>query len=160
MQTRTVEIWVGFFVALGLAALFMLAMQVSNLANVQTGNGYHINAKFDNIGGLKVKSPVKVGGVKIGQVSAIQYDDEVYQAIVTMTIDNQYQRLPADTSASIFTAGLLGAQYIGLEVGADEEYLADGDELFITQSAVILEQLIGQFLYNTAAKGSDDQSTE
>lgn len=160
MQTRTVEIWVGFFVALGLAALFMLAMQVSNLANVQTGNGYHINAKFDNIGGLKVKSPVKVGGVKIGQVSAIQYDDEIYQAIVTMTIDNQYQRLPADTSASIFTAGLLGAQYIGLEVGADEEYLADGDELFITQSAVILEQLIGQFLYNTAAKGSDDQSTE
>jgi len=160
MQTRTLEIWVGFFVALGLAALFMLAMQVSNLANVQTGDGYYVNAKFDNIGGLKIKSPVKVGGVKIGQVSAIQYDDEVYQAIVTMSIDNQYQRLPADTSASIFTAGLLGAQYIGLEVGADEEYLADGDELFITQSAVILEQLIGQFLYNTAAKGSNDQSTE
>ncbi|WP_353570800.1 outer membrane lipid asymmetry maintenance protein MlaD [Candidatus Albibeggiatoa sp. nov. BB20] len=160
MQSRTIEIWVGFFVALGLAALFMLAMQVSNLANVQTNDGYQISAKFDNIGGLKVKSPVKVGGVKVGRVSTIQYDDEIYQAIVTMTIDSQYQRLPADTSASIFTAGLLGAQYIGLDVGADEEYLANGDELFITQSAVILEQLIGQFLYNTAAKGSDNQTTE
>ncbi|MCV6638235.1 outer membrane lipid asymmetry maintenance protein MlaD [Candidatus Albibeggiatoa sp. nov. NOAA] len=160
MQSRTIEIWVGFFVALGLAALFMLAMQVSNLANVQTDNGYQISANFDNIGGLKVKSPVKVGGVKVGQVSEISYDDEVYQAVVTMTIDSQYQRLPADTSASIFTAGLLGAQYIGLEVGADEEFLADGDELFITQSAVILEQLIGQFLYNTAAKGSDDSGSE
>lgn len=156
MQSRTIEIWVGFFVALGLAALFMLAMQVSNLANVQTNDGYQITAKFDNIGGLKIKSPVKIGGVRIGKVSDIHYDDDIYQAIVTMTIDSQYQRLPGDTSASIFTAGLLGAQYIGLEVGAEEEYLADGDELFITQSAVILEQLIGQFLYNTASKGTSN----
>jgi phospholipid/cholesterol/gamma-HCH transport system substrate-binding protein len=160
MQSRTTEIWVGFFVALGLAALFMLAMQVSNLANIQTNEGYQVSAKFDNIGGLKTKSPVKIGGVRVGRVSEIRYDDEIYQAIVTMTIDSQYKRLPADTSASIFTAGLLGAQYIDLQVGADEEYLADGDELFITQSAVILEQLIGQFLYNTAAKGSDTPSAE
>ncbi len=154
MQTRTIEIWVGFFVVLGFAALFMLAMRVSNLANIQTDNGYQVIAKFDNVGGLKIKSPVKIGGVKIGKVSDIRYDNEIYQAVVTMSIDSQYQRLPLDTSASIFTAGLLGAQYIGLEVGADEEYLTDGDTLFLTQSAVILEQLIGQFLYNTAAKGS------
>lgn len=151
MQTRTLEIWVGLFVALGIAALLMLTMQVSSLAQVQTTGGYLVQARFDNIGGLKVKSPVKISGVTVGRVTDIQYDEQIYRAVVTMSIDNKYQRLPMDTSASIFTAGLLGAQYIGLDVGADEEYLSDGDTLFLTQSAVVLEQLIGQFLYNAAA---------
>jgi phospholipid/cholesterol/gamma-HCH transport system substrate-binding protein len=151
MQTRIIEIWVGLFVALGIAALLMLTLQVSSLAQVQTTGGYLVHARFDNIGGLKVKSPVKISGVTVGRVTDIQYDEEIYKAVVSMSIDGKYQRLPMDTSASIFTAGLLGAQYIGLDVGADEEYLSDGDTLFLTQSAVVLEQLIGQFLYNTAA---------
>ena len=133
----------------------MLAMKVSHLGNLFTAEGYAIIAKFENIGGLKVKSPVKMGGVRIGRVSGISFNDEAYQAIVTMHIDPQYRRIPLDTSASIFTAGLLGEQYIGLDAGGEEEYLEDGDHLDqgLTQSAVILEKLVGQFLYNTAAKG-------
>jgi len=154
-SSRTIEIWVGIFFAVGLAALFMLSMKVSHLGDLFADNGYTIKASFQNIGGLKVKSPVKMGGVRIGRVSSIRYDDEYYQAIVTIDIENQYQKIPTDTGASIYTAGLLGEQYIGLDAGGEEEYFTDGDELDagLTQSAVILEQLIGQFLYNTAAKG-------
>jgi phospholipid/cholesterol/gamma-HCH transport system substrate-binding protein len=151
-STKTVEIWVGIFVALGFAALFMLSMKVSHLGSLFTDQGYTVIAKFDNIGGLKVKSPVKMGGVRIGRVADIRFDDETYYAIVTMDIEHQYRQLPIDTSASIFTAGLLGEQYIGLEAGAEDEYLTDNSELDpgLTQSAVILEQLIGQFLTNMA----------
>jgi phospholipid/cholesterol/gamma-HCH transport system substrate-binding protein len=154
-SNRTLEIWVGIFVAIGIAALFMLSMKVSHLGNLFADEGYAITATFDNIGGLKVKSPVKMGGVRVGRVAEIYYDDEDNQAIVTMHIESQYRKIPTDTSASIFTAGLLGEQYIGLDAGGEEEYLTAGDGLDegLTQSAVILEQLIGQFLYNTAAKG-------
>jgi phospholipid/cholesterol/gamma-HCH transport system substrate-binding protein len=154
-SSRTIEIWVGIFFAVGLAALFMLSMKVSHLGDLFADSGYTLKASFQNIGGLKVKSPVKMGGVRIGRVSSIRYDDEYYQAIVTMNIESQYQKIPTDTGASIYTAGLLGEQYIGLDAGGEEEYFTDGDELDagLTQSAVILEQLIGQFLYKTAAKG-------
>jgi phospholipid/cholesterol/gamma-HCH transport system substrate-binding protein len=161
-STRTIEIWVGIFVAVGFAALLMLSMKVSHLGDLFADEGYAIIAKFDNIGGLKIKSPVKMAGVRIGRVADIEFDDEFYQAIVTMHIENQYSKIPTDTSVSIFTAGLLGEQYIGLEAGAEEDYLADGDEFdtALTQSAVILEQLIGQFLYNTAASGGQSKSAE
>jgi phospholipid/cholesterol/gamma-HCH transport system substrate-binding protein len=161
-STRTIEIWVGIFVAIGFAALLMLSMKVSHLGDLFADKGYAIVAKFDNIGGLKVKSPIKMAGVRIGRVANIQFDDSFYQAIVTMHIENQYSKIPTDSSVNIFTAGLLGEQYIGLEAGAEEDYLADGDEFdtALTQSAVILEQLIGQFLYNAAASGGDTQSAE
>jgi len=151
MQKATVEIWVGIFVTLGFAALLMLAMKVSNLNEAFSDQGYTITARFQNIGGLKAKAPVKMAGVTIGRVSNIDFDNEEYEAIVYLSIDKQYDKLPTDTSASILTAGVLGEQYIGLEAGADEEYLAHNDEVDLTQSAVILEQLISQFLYKSAS---------
>lgn len=153
--TRSIEIGVGIFVVLGLVALVMLAMKVSNLGNLYQDSGYTITAKFQNIGGLKVKSPVKMGGVRIGRITDIRYDDKLYKAIVTLKIDSQYSRIPSDSSASIFTAGLLGEQYLGLEAGGDDKYLTQNGELYLTQSAVILEQLIGQFLYKSAAGDAD-----
>jgi phospholipid/cholesterol/gamma-HCH transport system substrate-binding protein len=153
--TRTVEIGVGFFVALGLAALVMLAMKVSNLSSLYGETGYTVTAKFQNIGGLKVKSPVKMGGVRIGRVVDIRYDDKLYKAVVTLKIDSQYTRIPSDTSASIFTAGLLGEQYLGLDAGGDDKYLTQNSELYLTQPAIVLEQLIGQFLYKSAAGDAD-----
>lgn len=159
MQSRrTLEIWVGIFMALSFGALFMLSMKVSHLGEVFADDGYTVIAKFENIGGLKVKSPVKMGGVRIGRISNISFDNETYQAVVTMNIHPQYNKIPTDTTASIFTAGLLGEQYIGLEAGAEEEYLMYNSELDpgLTQSAVILEELIGQFLYNMSASGSKE----
>jgi len=144
-QTK-IEIGVGILVVLTVAALFMIALRASNFtATFQDRPTYTLRAYFDNIGGLKVRAPVKLSGVVIGRVSTIGIDPETYQAWVTMKIDQAY-RLPLDTSASILTSGLLGDQYIGLEPGGDEEYLADGDEIEITQSALVLEDLIGQFL--------------
>ena len=154
MHVRTVEIAVGAFVAAGLAALFLLAMQVSNLSVVGSDEGYQVTARFDNISGLKVRSPVTVAGVRVGRVTDIGYDPDTYQARVTMRINHQYDQLPADTSASIFTAGLLGEQYISLDPGGDFEYLHEGSELLLTQSALVLEQLIGQFLFS---QGSGDK---
>lgn len=150
MNSRTLELVVGLFVAAGFAALFMLAMTVSNLASYGGGDGYTIKARFDNIGGLKARSPVSASGVRIGQVTDIQYDSEGYEAIVTMSILPQYDKFPTDTAASILTSGLLGEQYIGLEPGAEEDYLTSGAEVDITQSALVLEQIIGQFLYSKA----------
>lgn len=152
-QSRTLEIWVGIFVVLGGAALLMLAMKVSNLSDLYADAGYVVTAKFQNVGGLKVKSPIKMGGVRIGRVVDIHFDEATFKAIVTMRIDDHYRKIPTDTSASIFTAGLLGEQYIGLEPGGEESYLQDRGEIMpgLTQSAVILEQLIGQFLYRAAA---------
>lgn len=148
--SKGLEIAVGLFVALGLAALLMLAMQVSNLGGLGAANNYEIKGYFANVGGLKVKAPVKMSGVRIGRVSAIQFDQQRYEALVTMEIDAHYDQIPADSTASIYTAGLLGEQYIGLEPGADTLALAEGSELMLTQPAVILEQLIGQFLYQSA----------
>lgn len=149
-NTRTLELLVGLFVAAGLGALFMLAMSVSNLASYGGDDGYTIKARFDNIGGLKVRSPVAASGVRIGRVTDIQYDLEGFEALVSMSIDPQYNAFPIDSSASILTSGLLGEQYIGLEPGAEEEYLTEGSEVDITQSALVLEQIIGQFLYSKA----------
>lgn len=149
-STRTMEIAVGLFVAAGLAALFMLAMKVSNLANYTGDDGYVISARFDNIGGLKVRSPVSASGVRVGQVVGIEYDSEGYEARVSMSIDAQYDRFPIDTAASVLTSGLLGEQFIGLLPGAEEEYLKDGSEIELTQSALVLEQIVGQFLYSKA----------
>jgi len=154
MNTRTIEIAVGLFVAAGMAALFMLAMKVSNLATYGGGEGYVISARFDNIGGLKVRSPVSASGVRVGQVVAIEYDSEGYEARVAMAIDPQYDKFPVDTAASILTSGLLGEQFVGLQPGAEEEFLIAGGEIELTQSALVLEQIIGQFLYSMA----DDES--
>ena len=153
MTSKGLEIGVGLFVALGLAALLMLAMKVSNLSESSGDAGYELTARFDNIGGLKVRSPVTMAGVRIGRVSEIGFDGRTYEAVVTLTINSKYDRLPADTSASIFTAGLLGEQYIGLEAGGAQKFLQNKDEIKLTQSAVVLEQIIGQFLYNRAAQG-------
>lgn len=151
MSTRMMEVTVGLFMAAGIAAFFMLAMKVSNLASFSGNDGYFINAAFENIGGLQVRSPVKAGGVTIGRVAAIEYDSQTYQAKVSMQINKAFNQFPVDTSASILTAGLLGEQYIGLEPGAEDDYLQDGDSLQLTESAMVLERLIGQFLYSKAS---------
>jgi phospholipid/cholesterol/gamma-HCH transport system substrate-binding protein len=151
MTTRTIEIWVGIFVAAGLASLFMLAMKVSNLSGLDAAAGYKLTASFDNIGGLKVRSPITASGVRVGRVANIRYDSTSYRAEVVLQIDPQFDQFPTDTSASIFTAGLLGEQYIALAPGAEEEMLREGDNLMLTESAIVLERLIGQFLYSKAA---------
>lgn len=152
--SRTIEIWVGVFVALGLLGLFFVAMQVSNLGEFRTAEGsYRIKAHFGNIGGLRVRAPVSMAGVTVGRVERIEFDDQRYEAVVHMKIDSAYRTLPEDTSASILTAGLLGEQYVGLSPGGSEEYLKDGAELDLTQSAVVLEQLISRFLFNKAEEG-------
>ena len=147
-HSKTLDILVGLFVASGLGALFFLAMQVSNLGSFIEQEGYLIIARFDNSGSLKIKSPVSMAGVRIGRVSAINFDKETYESVVEMRIAPQYDTLPDDTSASILTAGLLGEQYIGLLPGGAEEFLQNGDTLDITQSALVLEDIIGQFLFS------------
>ena len=153
MNTRTVEIVVGLFVAAGLAALFMLAMKVSNLSSVTDNSGYVVTARFNSIGGLKVRAPVSMAGVTIGRVTGIDLDNTTYQAVVKMFIYARYNRIPEDSSARIFTAGLLGEQYVSLQPGGSDTYLKNGGRIKLTQSAVSLEQLIGQMLFNKAAGG-------
>lgn len=156
--SRTIEIWVGVFVALGLLGLFFVAMQVSNLGEFRTAKGsYTITAHFGNIGGLRVRAPVSMAGVTVGRVERIGFDDQRYEAVVHMRIDAAYQTLPEDTSASILTAGLLGEQYVGLSPGGSDEYLKDGAEIELTQSAMVLEQLISRFLFNKAEEGKSTQ---
>ena len=150
MTSRKIEILVGLFVAAAIAAFFMLAMQVSNMSSYGGGENYEISARFDNIGGLKVRSPVSAGGVTIGRVTDIQYSSESYEAVVVMEIETKYDKFPVDTAASIFTSGLLGEQFVGFEPGAEEEFLKQGDVIDLTQSALVLEQIIGQFLYSKA----------
>ena len=152
-QTKTTEMMVGMFIAAGLAALFVLAMKVSNLSSLSSGDSYRLTARFENIGGLKVRSPVTVGGVRVGRVSSIDYDNNRFEAVVTLEVENKYNQFPADTSASIYTAGLLGEQYVGLEPGGLEEVLTDGSQVELTQSAMIIEKLVGKFLFNKAAEG-------
>lgn len=157
MNTRIVEIWVGIFVAAGAAALFMLAMKVSNLASYTDDEGYVITAKFEDASGLKVRSPVAMAGVRLGRVTDIRFDNQSLEAIVTMRIESQYNTLPKDTSASIYTAGLLGEKYVGLEPGGDEASLQDGDRLKLTQSSMVLEKLIGQFVSKFLNEDSSDK---
>jgi len=153
--SRALEIGVGMFVAAGIGALFVLAMKVSNLSAFGNPQGYEIVARFENVGGLKVRSPVTAGGVRVGRVTAIDYDSDRYEAVVRLSIAPRFDRLPSDTSASIYTAGLLGEQYIGLEPGGDERFLTEGDTIKLTQPALVLEQVIGQFLFDKAAEGGN-----
>lgn len=155
MNTRKTEILVGLFMAAGLAALFMLAMKASNLNIYSSDVGYEITANFDDVSGLKIKSPVTMSGVRIGRVSDITFDSQRFEAIVKIRIESQYKTLPKDTSASIYTAGLLGEKYIGLEAGGDEENLKQGDKLKLTQSALVLEKLISRFVDSFINKDSD-----
>ncbi|MCF7990291.1 MAG: outer membrane lipid asymmetry maintenance protein MlaD [Thiohalocapsa sp.] len=153
-KTRILEILVGTFMAAGFVALFFLAMQVSNLSASAAGDGYSLTARFDNIGSLKTRAPVSMAGVRVGRVESIQYDQDTYQAVVTMRIDEGYDRIPSDTFANIFTAGLLGEQYVGLDPGGSPDYLRDGEQIEHTQSALVLEQMIGQFLFSKAEEVS------
>ncbi|MEE9343841.1 MAG: outer membrane lipid asymmetry maintenance protein MlaD [Gammaproteobacteria bacterium] len=151
MKSKSLELLVGLFMAIGLAALFFLAMKVSNLSSLGQSDGYQVTARFDNIGGLKVRSPVMVSGVRVGQVTDIEYDNERYEAVVSLELDGEYRQFPDDTAVSIFTAGLLGEQYVALEPGGSEEYWEEGAEAELTQSAIILEQLISKFLFSKAS---------
>lgn len=153
MERTVLDLWVGIFVAAGIAALLVLALKVGNAGTTfNVGETYRLIAEFDNIGGLKVRAPVKSAGVVVGRVDDIQFENQRFVGRVAMKIDKRYQ-FPKDTSVSILTSGLLGEQYIGLEAGGDSAMLKDGDTVKITQSAMVLEKLIGQFLYNKAAEG-------
>ena len=149
-HTTTQDTLVGLFVASGIAGLFFLALHVSNLSSFSDQDGYVITARFENSGGLKVKSPVSAAGVKIGKVTSISFDTKTYESVVQMNIDAKYNTLPDDTTASIFTAGLLGEQYVNLEPGGSDVYLQKDGKIEITQSAIILEKAIGQFLFKSA----------
>ena len=153
---RGIDVLVGVFVLLGLGALLFLALKAGNLGSFSTGASYVAKARFDNIGGLKVRAPVKSAGVVVGRVASIGFDDTTYQALVELALDERF-RFPKDTSAKILTSGLLGEQYVGLEAGGDEKMLAAGDTIRMTQSAVVLENLIGQFLFSRAAEGDSKQ---
>lgn len=154
MQSRALEILVGFFVCLGIAAVFVLTFRVASLDTIGgSGATYRVSGTFENIGGLKAGSSVTMAGVKVGRVQSITIDPSSFQARVTIDISGQYDKIPEDTSAKILTSGLLGDQYIGLEPGGMDEYLKDGSELTLTQSALVLENLIGQFV--SSSKGDD-----
>ncbi len=154
MNRTVLDLWVGVFVAIGIAALLFLALKVGNLSSAHLSETYVLEAKFDNIGGLKVRGPVKSAGVVVGRIADIRFDGSTYEAVVSMTIDGRY-RFPRDTFAAIYTAGLLGEQYIGFDVGGDDKMLQPGETISKTQSAVVLEKLISQFLFSKAADGQD-----
>lgn len=149
MERTTIDLWFGAFVSVGFAALLVLALKVGNLGADGQRESYRVEARFDNIGGLKVRAPVKGAGVVVGRVAEIHFDNDRYQATVTLALDKRYA-FPKDTTASILTSGLLGEVYIGLEAGGEDKKLAGGDRITITQSAVVLERLIGQILFNKA----------
>lgn len=156
MQSRALEILVGFFVCLGVAAVFVLTFRVASLETVGAGESYRVTAMFENIGGLKPGSAVTLSGVKIGRVQNIVIDPDSFEAAVTLQIADTYNTLPEDSSAKILTAGLLGEQYIGLEAGGAEEALTEGSRIKFTQSALVLENLIGQFLTNMASRSEEN----
>lgn len=151
MTREKTDFWVGLFVLLGIVALVFLALRAGNLSSFSFSPTYQVQAHFDNLGGLKVRAPVKSSGVVVGRVSSIQFDNQLYQAAVTLDIEENY-KFPADSSASILTSGLLGEQYIGLTPGGDDKMIAQGGRIQYTQSAVVLEELISKFLYSSADK--------
>jgi phospholipid/cholesterol/gamma-HCH transport system substrate-binding protein len=160
MQRTTMDLWVGVFVMAGIGALLLLALKVGNLGTYSSAASYTLTGSFENIGGLKVKAPVKGAGVVVGRVTDIQFNTKTYDAVVTLSIDNRYQ-FPKDTFASILTSGLLGEQYIGLAAGGDETALKNGDKIMKTNSAMVLEEMIGRFLFDKASenkKTDDDES--
>jgi phospholipid/cholesterol/gamma-HCH transport system substrate-binding protein len=153
VQRSKNDLWVGLFVLIGAAAILFLALQAANLLNLSFQSTYRVDARFDNIGGLKPKSAVRSGGVVVGRVESITFDDKTFQARVTLALESRYH-FPKDSSLKILTSGLLGDQYIGIEAGAEDKTLGAGDVISSTQSAIVLENLIGQFLYNKAADGN------
>ncbi|MEO8767682.1 MAG: outer membrane lipid asymmetry maintenance protein MlaD [Nitrosospira sp.] len=159
MQRTTMDLWVGLFVMAGIGALLFLALKVGNMGTYSAADSYTLVGDFENIGGLKVRAPVKSAGVVVGRVTDIQLNTETFDAEVTMSIDTRY-RFPKDTFASILTAGLLGEQYIGMAAGGDETSLKNGDKIMKTNSAIILENLIGQFLFNKASEGNESGSNK
>jgi phospholipid/cholesterol/gamma-HCH transport system substrate-binding protein len=159
MERNKNDVWVGLFVLIGGAALVFLALQAANLLTLSFQPTYQVAAKFDNIGGLKPRTAIKSAGVVVGRVESITFDDKSFQARVTLALEDRYQ-FPKDSSLKILTSGLLGEQYIGIEAGADDKMLAAGDTITSTQSAVVLENLIGQFLYNKAAEGPAAPGTQ
>ncbi len=156
MQRKSLEIWVGLFVLLGALALLFLALKAGNMSSISYEKTYAVETRFDNIGGLKPRAPVKSAGVVVGRVGEIKFDDKGYQAVVVLNLEERY-KFPKDSSVKILTSGLLGEQYIGLEAGGDTDMLASGDKINMTQSAIVLENLISQFLYNKAAEGKSDK---
>ena len=156
MDRTTIDLWVGIFVALGVAALLGLAMKVGNLTTGKLGETYSVTAAFENIGSLKPRAPVKSAGVVVGRIEDIKFDSKTYEAIVTIDIDKRYP-FPKDTFANIYTAGLLGEQYVGLEAGGDEETLKNGDKITQTQDAVVLEKMISKFLFSKASESKEDE---
>lgn len=155
MNRTVLDLWVGLFVIAGLASLLFLALKVGSMSAVKDSDSYEVVARFDNIGSLRPRVPVKSAGVVVGRVSDIHFDNETYEAVVKLRLDKRYA-FPKDTSAAIMTSGLLGEQYIGLEAGGDSAKLKDKDRVLITQSAVVLENLIGQFLYGKAQEGAPE----
>ncbi|MBS1219390.1 MAG: putative transporter substrate-binding protein [Proteobacteria bacterium] len=153
MNKTVLDLWVGLFVITGVAALLFLALKVGSTSAINTSNSYEVIARFDNIGGLKPRAPVKSAGVVVGRVGDIRFDNETYEAAVTLRLDKRYA-FPKDTSAAIMTSGLLGEQYVGLEAGGDSQTLKDKDQVLLTQSAVVLENLIGHFIYGKAQEGA------
>lgn len=154
MNRTSIDLWVGIFVAMGLGAVVFLSMKVGNLASFKSEEGYHLEARFDNIGGLKVRAPVKSAGVVVGRVQQIKLDPQTYEAIATLRVEPSFE-FTKDTIASILTSGLLGEQYVGLEPGGDSVKLKEGDRIAKTQSAVVLEKLVSQFMFGKAAEGGD-----
>ena len=152
MERKTVDLWVGIFVTAGLVGLLVLALKVGNASSISVSDGYTIIAEFDNVGGLRARAPVRSAGVLVGRVEMVGFDNETLRAKVIMRVDKRYE-FPKDSSVSILTAGLLGDQFIGIDGGGDIELLQDGDRVKLTQSAMVLEKVIGQFLYGKAAEG-------
>jgi phospholipid/cholesterol/gamma-HCH transport system substrate-binding protein len=152
-QTRAIELSTGLFVMLGFAALFFMVTQITNRGIVWHEQNYRLTARFDNVGGLKVGSPVSIGGVTVGRVEAIDYDSKSYKAVARLAIRSEYNRIPDDSDVAIYTAGLLGGQYAGITPGGAETYFKNGDQIELTQSAVVLENLISKFLFDKAGQG-------
>lgn len=159
MQRSKIDLWVGLFVLVGAVAILFLALQSANLLSLSFQSTYRVIAKFDNVGGLKPKTAVKSAGVVVGRVEDITFDDQSFQARVTLAMESRFA-FPKDSSLKILTSGLLGEQYVGIEAGADEKTLAGGDTISSTQSAVVLENLIGQFLFSQAAQGGADDASK
>lgn len=157
MNRTTLDLWVGIFVAIGLASLLFLAMKVGNLASSNSNASYRLEAHFDNIGGLKIRGAIKSAGVVVGRVTGIRFDNQTFEAVVTLNVEKRYL-FPADSSAKILTSGLLGDQYVGLLPGGDTEDLKDGDTIELTQGALVLENLISKFLFSATSGGDKDKS--
>jgi len=157
MYKRSTELTVGIFITLGMLALFFLALRVSNLSTINHDSGYLVTAHFQNVGGLKTRAPVTIAGVPVGRVSTIDFDPETFEAVVTLRMEAKFGRIPDDTFAKILTSGLLGEQYIGLDPGGSDKYLADGGKITLTQSALVLEDIVGQVLFSKVEGAKDAQ---